>query len=414
MTQAKVIDLGARLKLPTRRPPKPRSFGTIKRRGQQWYVKFPYLGTIVETGTGCRPTKKHEIQLRALLDRVGDAVESGKKVRLAEVFPNATQKQKERWAALEGRTHKPEPGELTFGEYLDTWVRTILDRDPSENKRRDYRCVIEGHLRPRFSGLTFEEITGPGVVQFVMDLVRLGRSKDRIQNVLIPLRVIYRDACAEHLWLLPDPFTFAAHRLRNGRILPPKRREPPEPFRFGEWERIVAAIDEWNRPIVEVMVMTGMSASELAGLRRCDVLPGRIRVRNKISKGVEESCLKTAYRTRDLPVTAGLQRRLDNLAARVRGEYLVTRPDGETFTARVFWSAWKKALKAAGVLYRKPYTTRHTFAVWALLLGVQPVRLVKLMGHGSKAMVFDVYGDYVEGLEKDTGAIRDYLGADFS
>jgi len=35
------------------------------------------------------------------------------------------------------------------------------------------------------------------------------------------------------------------------------------------------------------------------------------------------------------------------------------------------------------------------------------------MGHGSKEMIYEVYGNYVEGLEKDAGKILDYFGNDF-
>ena len=33
--------------------------------------------------------------------------------------------------------------------------------------------------------------------------------------------------------------------------------------------------------------------------------------------------------------------------------------------------------------------------------------------HGSKKMIYEVYGHYVEGLEKDAGKILGYLGKDF-
>ncbi len=36
------------------------------------------------------------------------------------------------------------------------------------------------------------------------------------------------------------------------------------------------------------------------------------------------------------------------------------------------------------------------------------------MGHGSKKMIYEVYGNYVEGLEKDAGKILEYFGKDFS
>ena len=40
---------------------------------------------------------------------------------------------------------------------------------------------------------------------------------------------------------------------------------------------------------------------------------------------------------------------------------------------------------------------RHSFAAWALTLRVDMLRLVALMGHRDKKMVYEVYGNYVEG-----------------
>ena len=56
---------------------------------------------------------------------------------------------------------------------------------------------------------------------------------------------------------------------------------------------------------------------------------------------------------------------------------------------------------------------RHSFAAWALTLRIDPNRLVRLMEHASKQMVFEVYGNYVEGLEDDAENIIEYFGQDF-
>jgi len=56
---------------------------------------------------------------------------------------------------------------------------------------------------------------------------------------------------------------------------------------------------------------------------------------------------------------------------------------------------------------------RRTFAAWALTLRIDPNKLVNLMGHGSKKMIYEVYGNYVEGLETDAGKILKYFGKDF-
>ncbi|MBI5694929.1 MAG: hypothetical protein HZC51_04185 [Nitrospirae bacterium] len=77
------------------------------------------------------------------------------------------------------------------------------------------------------------------------------------------------------------------------------------------------------------------------------------------------------------------------------------------------YGPWTNALKAAGVPYKTTYILRHTFVAWALTIGINPLKLERLMGHGSKSMIYDVYGKYVEGLEKDRDKILNYFGEDF-
>jgi len=39
--------------------------------------------------------------------------------------------------------------------------------------------------------------------------------------------------------------------------------------------------------------------------------------------------------------------------------------------------------------------------------------LVSLMGHASKKMVYEVYGDWKAGMENERDEIRQFFGADF-
>ena len=139
-----------------------------------------------------------------------------------------------------------------------------------------------------------------------------------------------------------------------------------------------------------------------------------ILIRNSIVRKVEKQKLKTKYRERRLPITDSLRERLEIVLARAKGEYVFTTRSGRTFDVDSFRkNAWTTALRRAGVGYRVPYTTRHTFAAWALTIGMNPNKLAKRMGHGSKKMVYEVYGNYVEGLEKDAGKILEYFGSNF-
>ena len=97
-----------------------------------------------------------------------------------------------------------------------------------------------------------------------------------------------------------------------------------------------------------------------------------------------------------------------------RGEYPFTMESGRTFDVDSFRkNAWTSAVKKTGLIYKVPHSTRHTFAAWSLAIGINKDRLVDLMGHGSRKMVYEVYGKYVKDLEKDAGKIMEYFGKDF-
>jgi integrase len=48
-----------------------------------------------------------------------------------------------------------------------------------------------------------------------------------------------------------------------------------------------------------------------------------------------------------------------------------------------------------------------------LAVDIDKNKLVALMGHASKKMVYEVYGAYVEDLETDAGLILSYFGKDY-
>ena len=93
---------------------------------------------------------------------------------------------------------------------------------------------------------------------------------------------------------------------------------------------------------------------------------------------------------------------------------MFTMKSGRNFDVDSFRkNPWTTAFIKADIPYKVPYTMRHTFAAWALTLRMDPNKLVSLMGHGSKKMIYEVYGNYVEGLETDAGKILNYFGSDF-
>ncbi|PHM22142.1 site-specific integrase [Xenorhabdus ehlersii] len=64
--------------------------------------------------------------------------------------------------------------------------------------------------------------------------------------------------------------------------------------------------------------------------------------------------------------------------------------------------AWVPTLKKAGIRYRNPYQTRHTFATKHISQGVNLFWLAAQMGHKGPEMLFRHYGSYLEAYNGNT------------
>jgi integrase len=161
-------------------------------------------------------------------------------------------------------------------------------------------------------------------------------------------------------------------------------------------------------------MLTWMIHSEISGLLRTHIHADHIMVQQSIVRGVESATLKTRYRIRKVPMTERIRNILDEVLARTDSPYVFAQPDGKPYLRENFTErTWTRAITKCNISYRPPYSIRHSFAAWSLLVGIEPLRLVKLMGHGSKQMVYEVYGNYLDGLETDYWEILNYFGKDF-
>ncbi len=83
--------------------------------------------------------------------------------------------------------------------------------------------------------------------------------------------------------------------------------------------------------------------------------------------------------------------------------WLVTTKNGTVFHSANFRKdVWEKAQKASGITDKVPYSLRHTFAAWSLTLGIDMNKLVRLMGHGSKKMVYELHRGAGRGCLEDS------------
>lgn len=390
------------------------------------YLDFTRAGIRTEISTKLSDNDANRETAAKVLGAVLAQIETGE-FRFAETFPYASRRLLELHSRVEDVPFMIDSERMTFGDYVGrsrdakgSWRTRILAKYRSVSKQVDYTSAIDSQLLPFFGELNFRQITGIAIEEFILSLVHLKGPKkgqplsaSRIRNLLTVLGVILVSARTEHPMNLPDPMEYIRQaQKKNRHVVPSRERQDPQVFRFAAWQRILAALPLFFHPIAELFLLTGMIPSEVAGLRKTDIHGDYIEVRNKVAREEKEE-LKNPYRVREIPITTALRRVLTVLIERSDCKYVVTMPDGARYSHWLFYDKWCRAFLETGTSYVRPYAMRHTFAAWAMSLGMDINKLERLMGHGSKEMLYEIYGKYVKGLEEDHEALLGLFGADF-
>ena len=395
-----------------RKRPRSRAKGSVYCRGGKLWVNFRYLGERVREPSGLDDTAENQKTVRKQLDLIVAEIENGI-FEFAKRFPHSSRK--EHFAQLEGRTVTKDPADVIFGEYVEKWWQ---DMSPgmSESQIRDYNSALNCHILPRFAKVPFSELWSPLCLKkFVAHLrgKKTSRKKPlsakRIQNIMIPLRVIGRDAVDEYGWDLADPFS----RLK----LPKVKKIRIYPFDFREWQILMQIILPWYRPYFEFAVQTGLRPSEQVALKWSDIdgnyiYIGRSRVNNK-----EKQELKTQESRRFIEIRPSMQKVLEEQSEMTKGfdsPYVFVNTHGNSVNQGTLSKQWRVAMIKSCLLYRRMYETRHTFASWALGAGELPEWVAKTLGHSNTAMVYKTYGRYIRNLTRQDGSAFERLYSEFT
>jgi integrase len=255
------------------------------------------MGQRVRERTGLDDTPLNRKQVQKQLNLITAEIENGV-FEFAKRFPHS--KRIDHFAELEGRQVTQSPSEVLFGDYVEKWWR---DMEPgmSINKIRDYQSALNSHLLPHFGRMPLSEFTKVRMKKFVA----LMKSKKnvqgkplsgrRIQNVMIPLRIIVRDAIDEFGWTdFADPFA-------NLKV-PKARKSRAYPFSFDEWQTLMGHVPAWYRPYFEFAVQTGLRPSEQVALKWSAIDDRFIHIELSRVRNVEKEDLKTEERRRMIEI----------------------------------------------------------------------------------------------------------------
>lgn len=205
---------------------------------------------------------------------------------------------------------------------------------------------------------------------------------------------------------LDDPWTALRKRLK----VPPKQQCAP--FTAEEVQRILLGFERssyysYYLPFVKFLFGTGVRTGEAIGLRWKHISSdfSNAWIGEIITRGLHRS-VKT-NKARNIPLSNSVQQLLRELHPATLSEHNLVFPSLEGCainTDNFRCRAWKSVLKEAGVPYRKPYNTRHTFISHCLEQKLNPAIIAQITGHSIETL----YSHYA-GVVNSRPEIPDYF-----
>lgn len=194
---------------------------------------------------------------------------------------------------------------------------------------------------------------------------------------------------------------FLNHAVRLGYITdnPAKKTLPVsgqsrivEPLTSQEVRAILEATQsQVHRAAFRTQVELGLRVGELLGIRWPDIKTQARTVtirqqllRDRVTGELDLATLKTHKSTRTLPLTDELMAIIDALPR--CGVFVFTSTTGGPLDPRNYNRALSKAAKKAGIGHVSSHRLRHSYATWALGLGVDIAIISRAMGHSSISM----------------------------
>ncbi|RLL52182.1 DUF3596 domain-containing protein [Mariprofundus sp. EBB-1] len=256
--------------------------------------------------------------------------------------------------------------------------------------------AIEGHLIQAFKDVRLIDINVGMIRQWMSSL---SCSPKRINNILIPLRGMLKDAHADGL-IEQNPMD----RIRNYKT----RSREPQPFSLEEQKKILNVLHDQTRNLIQFAFYTGLRTGELIALRWSDIDfdNNLVRVRRSISRK-EESTTKTAAGERDVVLFEAALEALNGqklftykLSNRIFHNPITKK---EWASCDAIWRHWQAAFKKLDIQYREPYQTRHTYASSLLSAGEHPSWISRQMGHTDPSVLFKKYARWMPEMYPHAG-----------
>lgn len=362
-----------------------------------YQIAFTYRGVECKERVKLKPCAANDKRVERFRASVVHAIEAGT-FDYATTFPNS--KNAQRFAEAEQSL-----GVGTTVEYqLKRWL-TRVEPEVASSTWHDWSNIVHNQLVPAFGQYTLAELRRSHVRDWCASL---DVTNKRIANLLTPLRLAMDEAVDVDEILDTNPIKGWSYRRRA-----PPTPDHVDPLTAEEQSAVLRAIPASSgRNVLQFAFWTGMRTSELVALLWSDVDWQRRTVRVSRAQSQHSSrpeATKTAAGVRDVkllpPALAAITEQYPISKDHPSGRVWLNPRTGEPWTGdqALRKTLWTPALRAAGVRYRNPYQTRHTYASMMLSAGEPPRWVASQMGHSDLQMIFRRYSRWIPDAQPDAG-----------
>lgn len=291
----------------------------------------------------------------------------------------------------------------TLGMYLETWLSS-QKQQVKDSTYNGYRKIVDGQLIPWFGDLTISAIRTKNVKEKLAPYEATNKTLANIQSVL---RKALADAVEDEL-IETNPLAGWCYSKKEE----VKKDDDVDPFTKEEQTAILASATGQARNFIQFALWTGLRTSELVALDWGDIdfLRGVVMISRAITQQSNTAEVpKTAAGKREVKLLAGA---LEALQAQKAHTWLAGAEIFQNPNTNERWAGdqpirktmWTYVLKRAGVRYRYPYQTRHTYASMMLSSGEHPMWVARQMGHADWTMIARVYGRWMPDADQLAGS----------
>lgn len=347
-------------------------------------IQFYYQGRVCRETLSVEATKSNINYANRLRGEIINAIERDK-FDYAHFFPHS------KHARYLGHVAE----RIKIKKLLDNYLALVKE----QMEHSTYKCIVKNcktHLYPTFGHVDIQDLKAVHIRDWIK---KLTCKKKTINNILTPLRAIIEQSLVDD-YIHHNPM----HKVVITKIIKKEATKSDfvvDPFDKKEINLILEKAEGQIKNLYQFAFFTGLRPSELIGLRWSDVdwAHGCVRVEETIvdkqTKGP-----KTVAGYRDvslLPPALKALRDQKQFTFLENGRVFhnpATRRPWET-SQQLRRTAWTPLLRRAGVRYRNPYQTRHTYASMMISKGELLMWLSQQMGHADAQVTLKRYARWM-------------------